>query len=277
MLLRRDCKRLGDIAAATLVVHEPRAVPRRSRSTTSRRSRRRGRFAPSDQAARHRARGARADADRRAARRARRARRRRVGRRAAAAGPSVTRRVLGVAQWVLGAADDAAQFEAAVPRRLGRARIAARRDRAAATRSVATARDGVAASALAALYRRACEHLALARARVLSGLPARSPRTADRRRASAHLSAARVRRWRASRRSSPRDFPRAVRAHTRRTSPSPRRCSCCRRSSSACSCTSQPELILSVVERARPRRSSSRCTRRPRTPSAACATRRPTG
>jgi uncharacterized RDD family membrane protein YckC len=28
MLLRRDCKRLGDIAAATMVVHEPRAVKR---------------------------------------------------------------------------------------------------------------------------------------------------------------------------------------------------------------------------------------------------------
>jgi uncharacterized RDD family membrane protein YckC len=28
MLLRRDCKRLGDIAAATLVVHEPHAAPR---------------------------------------------------------------------------------------------------------------------------------------------------------------------------------------------------------------------------------------------------------
>ena len=28
MLVRRDCKRLGDIAAATLVVHEPRAVSR---------------------------------------------------------------------------------------------------------------------------------------------------------------------------------------------------------------------------------------------------------
>src|SRR4051812_32435852 len=28
MLLRGDCKRLGDIAAATLVVHEPRAIPK---------------------------------------------------------------------------------------------------------------------------------------------------------------------------------------------------------------------------------------------------------
>ena len=28
MLVRRDCKRLGDIAAATLVVHQPQAVPR---------------------------------------------------------------------------------------------------------------------------------------------------------------------------------------------------------------------------------------------------------
>jgi uncharacterized RDD family membrane protein YckC len=28
MLLRRDCKRLGDIAAATLVVHDPHAAPR---------------------------------------------------------------------------------------------------------------------------------------------------------------------------------------------------------------------------------------------------------
>jgi hypothetical protein len=28
MLIRRDCKRLGDVAAATLVVHEPRAAKR---------------------------------------------------------------------------------------------------------------------------------------------------------------------------------------------------------------------------------------------------------
>jgi uncharacterized RDD family membrane protein YckC len=28
VLIRRDCKRLGDIAAATLVVHEPREIPR---------------------------------------------------------------------------------------------------------------------------------------------------------------------------------------------------------------------------------------------------------
>ena len=28
MLLRRDCKRLSDVAAATLVVHVPRSVPR---------------------------------------------------------------------------------------------------------------------------------------------------------------------------------------------------------------------------------------------------------
>jgi uncharacterized RDD family membrane protein YckC len=28
MLVRRDCKRLGDLAAATLVVHEPRAAPK---------------------------------------------------------------------------------------------------------------------------------------------------------------------------------------------------------------------------------------------------------
>ena len=43
MLLRRDCKRLGDIAAGTLVVHEPRAVPADRARRTWRRSRRRRR------------------------------------------------------------------------------------------------------------------------------------------------------------------------------------------------------------------------------------------
>ena len=80
MLLRQDCKRLGDLAAATLVVHQPqrppklkldgvepvdsRGAPRAERSGCDRRAGR-----------------ARADADRRTARRARGAGRGRVRRR----------------------------------------------------------------------------------------------------------------------------------------------------------------------------------------------------
>ena len=49
MLLRRDCKRLGDVAAATLVVHVPRSVPRTVASNVPP-SRRRP-LLPEDQAA----------------------------------------------------------------------------------------------------------------------------------------------------------------------------------------------------------------------------------
>ena len=101
MLLRRDCKRLGDIAAATIVVHEPRAVLADRRSTTSRLSRRRRPLAPQDQAAVI-ALAARAPTltaerlDELAALAAT------VSGDAGRSGPDVTRRVLGVAQWVLG-------------------------------------------------------------------------------------------------------------------------------------------------------------------------------
>jgi uncharacterized RDD family membrane protein YckC len=100
MLVRRDCKRLGDIAAATIVVHQPRAaariplddlppvVPARP-------------LAPEDQAAviAFAARAPRltpARLDELAALAAV------VSGDAGHAGPLVTRRVLGVAQWLLG-------------------------------------------------------------------------------------------------------------------------------------------------------------------------------
>ena len=47
--MRKDCKRLGDIAAATLVVHQPRAAPKIALDRSSR-SRRQGLWPP-DQAA----------------------------------------------------------------------------------------------------------------------------------------------------------------------------------------------------------------------------------
>jgi len=100
LLLRRDCKRLGDIAAGTLVLHEPRpaprivldAVPPVVPSTP---------LAPADQAALIAL-----------AARAPRLTAARLDELAALAavvsgdrgrsGPDVTRRVLGVAQWALG-------------------------------------------------------------------------------------------------------------------------------------------------------------------------------
>ena len=100
MLLRRDCKRLGDIAAATIVVHEPRAVPRitlddvtpvmPSMSLT-----------PQDQAAviALAARAPRLTAERLDELAALAAA---VSGDAGRSGPEVTRRVLGVAQWLLG-------------------------------------------------------------------------------------------------------------------------------------------------------------------------------
>ena len=101
MLLRRDCKRLGDIAAATIVVHEPRAVPQD-------RARRRGAGRAGEAAGAGGSGGGRS--------RSPRARRRLTAERldelaalaatvsgdAGRSGPDVTRRVLGVAQWVLG-------------------------------------------------------------------------------------------------------------------------------------------------------------------------------
>jgi uncharacterized RDD family membrane protein YckC len=100
MLVRRDCKRLGDIAAATMVVHEPRAahpialddvtpvVPARL-------------LAPDDQAAviALAARAPRLTAERLDELAALAAD---VSGDGGRAGPDVTRRVLGVAQWFLG-------------------------------------------------------------------------------------------------------------------------------------------------------------------------------
>jgi len=100
MLLRRDCKRLGDIAAATIVVHEPRAVPRITLDdvtpvmpSIS--------LAPQDQAAviALAARAPRLTAERLDELAALAAT---VSGDAGRSGPEVTRRVLGVAQWLLG-------------------------------------------------------------------------------------------------------------------------------------------------------------------------------
>jgi len=100
MLVRRDFKRLGDIAAGTIVVHEPRAVPRidlaavapvvPARTLTSR-----------DQAAvvALAARAPRLTAERLDELAALAAT---VSGDAGDSGPDVTRRVLGVAQWALG-------------------------------------------------------------------------------------------------------------------------------------------------------------------------------
>lgn len=101
MLLRRDCKRLGDIAAATIVVHKPSAVPRMAlddevapvvpaRPLTLR-----------DQAAviALAARAHRLTAERLDELAALAAT---VSGDAGRSGPDVTRRVLGVAQWALG-------------------------------------------------------------------------------------------------------------------------------------------------------------------------------
>lgn len=100
VLLRRDCKRLGDIAAGTIVLHEPRTAPRIALDTvvpvmpaTP--------LAPEDQAAliALAARAPRLTAarlDELAALAAV------VSGDAGRRGPEVTRRVLGVAQWALG-------------------------------------------------------------------------------------------------------------------------------------------------------------------------------
>jgi len=100
MLTRRDCKRLGDIAAATMVVHEARAVPRivltaivpvvPVRPLT-----------PENEAAivALAARANRMTAERLDELAALAAS---VSGDAGRSGPDVTRRVLGVAQWVLG-------------------------------------------------------------------------------------------------------------------------------------------------------------------------------
>jgi len=100
MLLRADCKRLGDIAAATLVVHQPVAVPRVVLEQVTPLAPVRS-LTPRDQAA-VMALSARAPTltverlDELAALAAS------VSGDEGHAGPNVTRRVLGVAQWLLG-------------------------------------------------------------------------------------------------------------------------------------------------------------------------------
>jgi uncharacterized RDD family membrane protein YckC len=100
MLVRPDCKRLGDIAAATMVVHVPRAIPRIALdevvSVVPARL-----LAPEDQAAviALAARAPRLTGERLDELAALAAE---VSGDAGRAGPAVTRRVLGVAQWFLG-------------------------------------------------------------------------------------------------------------------------------------------------------------------------------
>ena len=100
MLLRRDFKRLGDIAAATIVVHEPRAVARIDLDAIAPVVPART-LAPQDQAAvvALAARAPRLTADRLDELAALAAT---VSGDAGRSGPDVTRRVLGVAQWALG-------------------------------------------------------------------------------------------------------------------------------------------------------------------------------
>jgi len=100
MLLRRDCKRLGDIAAATIVVHEPRAVPRITLDDVAPVMPSMS-LAPQDQAAviALAARAPRLTAERLDELAALAAT---VSGDAGRSGPEVTRRVLGVAQWLLG-------------------------------------------------------------------------------------------------------------------------------------------------------------------------------
>ena len=101
MLLRRDCKRLGDIAAATMVVHEPRAAAAdRARFGGAARAGAR-RWRREDQAAliALAARAPRLTGERLDELAALAAA---VSGDAGRSGPDVTRRVLGVAQWALG-------------------------------------------------------------------------------------------------------------------------------------------------------------------------------
>lgn len=100
MLVRRDCKRLGDIAAATMVVHVPRAVARIALEDVAPVVPARL-VAPEDQAAviALAARAPRLTGERLDELAALAAE---VSGDAGRAGPAVTRRVLGVAQWFLG-------------------------------------------------------------------------------------------------------------------------------------------------------------------------------
>ena len=100
MLLRRDCKRLGDIAAGTIVVHEPRATRRGALNEVAPIAPARS-LTPRDQAVvialatrAHRLTAERLDELAALAAT--------VSGDAGQSGPHVTRRVLGVAEWALG-------------------------------------------------------------------------------------------------------------------------------------------------------------------------------
>ncbi|HKY22208.1 MAG TPA: RDD family protein [Vicinamibacterales bacterium] len=101
MLLRRDCKRLGDLAAATLVVHQPRTVPRIARDNDILPIAPSMPLVPAHQAAviALAARVPTLTAERLDELAALAAK---VSGDSGRSGPHVTRRVLGVAQWVLG-------------------------------------------------------------------------------------------------------------------------------------------------------------------------------
>jgi uncharacterized RDD family membrane protein YckC len=100
MLTRRDCKRLGDIAAATMVVHEARAVPRIVLNQIAPVAPVRPLTAENEAAiVALAARAHRMTAERLDELAALAAS---VSGDAGRSGPDVTRRVLGVAQWVLG-------------------------------------------------------------------------------------------------------------------------------------------------------------------------------
>ena len=100
ILVRHDCKRLGDIAAATIVVHEPRPVPGIDLDDVAAVAPA-SRLTPQDQAAviALAARAPRLTAERLDELAALAAA---VSGDAGRSGPDVTRRVLGVAQWLLG-------------------------------------------------------------------------------------------------------------------------------------------------------------------------------
>lgn len=100
MLVRRDCKRLGDIAAGTIVLHQPRAVSRIALHEVAPLVPSRP-LAPEDQAAiiALAARAPRLTEERLDELAALAAA---VSGDAGRSGPDVTRRVLGVAQWLLG-------------------------------------------------------------------------------------------------------------------------------------------------------------------------------
>ena len=230
MLLRRDCKRLGDIAAGTIVVHEPRPVPRIELTEVAPVVPARTAGAAGSGGG-HRARRARAQAHGRAARRAGRAGGDGVRRRGPVGtgchAPRARRRAVGAGTTMMTPLrfeqpyqDEWTELEASLDRVLGR--------KAGKSRP----RSPVSGARVAALYRRACEHLALARAR---SYPAYIVDRLERLTADAHqvIYQRRTSDSRASGRWWPSTF-RPPSGRRRRTSPSRRRCSCCRRSSSAC-------------------------------------------